>query len=308
MLISYIIPCYCSDLTIESCIAAIVSQNSNVDKEIIVVDSSPVDSLRKKISQFAGANIRYCRSAIQLNPGEARNLGLESAGGDYLACLDSDVVINPAWTRKMLEKHAELSRNNKLLLLGGSLTNAKETSDYLTDTLVMIEFFEVFPSQHCERRKKIPAMNLFFSAAAKKIINFPAARMAEDVMLCREFVKRGGEIYFVGDNQVEHVTRHRFVKATYMLGVGSVNFRLSTTNWIEKTLYLLAVPVGFVYKYAGILWGLLKYNPAKVAKFIYFTPALWLGMLFYNAGMFHGLIHNFAGNLVKHAEEKTAQN
>jgi glycosyltransferase involved in cell wall biosynthesis len=285
------VPCFYSEATIQACLSAIIGQKGLFAKEIVLVDSTPTEALKNSIVQQQLPSINYYHSPKQLNPGEARNEGLKKANGEYIAFVDSDVVINPEWTQRMLNKHTEISKNNDRVLLGGALRNAKTTDNYWANTLVMMEFFEVFPSERCERREKIPTMNMFFSATIKQAIHFPATRMAEDIMFCRKFTHAGGKIYFVGDNGVEHITRHRLLKAAYMLGIGSAHFRLSTSNRLKKYLYILQLPIGFAYKYTGILWGLIKYAPKRIGLFVYVTPALIFSLLFYNMGMIQGCVN-----------------
>ncbi|MGC4118907.1 MAG: glycosyltransferase family 2 protein [Myxococcales bacterium] len=298
LLVSYVIPCYRSEPTIHLCLEAIVGQEGGFAREIILVDSSPTDALGQQLGRYESrerTTIAYVHTREQKNPGEARNLGLERVKGDFIACLDSDVVANPRWTLQMLERHRALGSPQDLLLLGGSMVNSDRTDHYLANALVLIEFYTSLPAPGCERRSKLPSLNLFFSKATLPAIRFPSARMCEDMMLCRDFEQRGGRIFFVGDNPVEHVTRHRFLKSTYQQGMGSANYRLSSAARRDQALYAALLPFGAAYKLLGIARGLARFNRSRLPSLLYYAPALAVGLCAYNVGMARGLVNHVAG-------------
>ncbi|HTQ41030.1 MAG TPA: FkbM family methyltransferase [Pirellulales bacterium] len=77
-----------------------------VDNEVLVIDDGSTDGTANVLAQF-GNRIRVFRQENG-GPGAARNLGIEHAGGEYIAFLDSDDVWFP-WTlevyRSQIEKH-----------------------------------------------------------------------------------------------------------------------------------------------------------------------------------------------------------
>ncbi|MBN1896586.1 MAG: glycosyltransferase [Candidatus Aenigmarchaeota archaeon] len=97
MLISFIIPAYNSEKTIAKCLESVLAQD--VKKEVIAVDNNSTDSTAKIIKKY---NVKY---VFEKKEGEpcARNAGLNSAKGNYIAFVDSDVVLPANWAKKALD-------------------------------------------------------------------------------------------------------------------------------------------------------------------------------------------------------------
>jgi len=101
-LISIIIPCYNSSVTIESTLESIKKQIYN-HYEIIVVDdcSDDVNRLKKLLDNYECKFI-----SIQSHRGApaVRNLGASKASGEFLFFCDSDVVLEKDALFKMIQK------------------------------------------------------------------------------------------------------------------------------------------------------------------------------------------------------------
>ncbi len=91
MKISAIIPVYNGERWIAEAIASIYKQTRPVD-ELIVVDDGSSDA-SAEIASHSGAKV--IRSDKNRGEGAARNLGLRSAGGDFIAWLDADDIWAP---------------------------------------------------------------------------------------------------------------------------------------------------------------------------------------------------------------------
>ena len=108
--ISFVIPAYNSQKTIESCVDAILNQ-ANLSKlrfEIIVVDNNSTDNTVKLI------NRRFKEKTIlinEFNQGRscARNAGAKKAKGAIIAFIDSDVVIPKTWLDESYNVASKLS-------------------------------------------------------------------------------------------------------------------------------------------------------------------------------------------------------
>lgn len=87
---SVIIPVYNAEKTLARCLESVLAQKRN-DIEVVIVNDGSSDSSEKIISNFleTNENIVYI---YQENAGvsRARNVGLESAKGEYIVFLDSD--------------------------------------------------------------------------------------------------------------------------------------------------------------------------------------------------------------------------
>lgn len=92
--VSVIIPTYNRSDLLKLAISSVLSQ-SYTDYEIIVVDDGSTDNTRKVVESFNAEAIRY---VYQNNMGRsaARNAGISSAKGQYIAFLDSDDIFLPS--------------------------------------------------------------------------------------------------------------------------------------------------------------------------------------------------------------------
>lgn len=109
-MISFIIPAYNAERTIAQCIESVLKQEC--DKEALVIDNGSTDKTREIIGRFP------VRLLIEEKKGAAaaRNKGLREANGNYIAFIDSDVVLPEGWIKKALKK---LESNEKIVGVGG---------------------------------------------------------------------------------------------------------------------------------------------------------------------------------------------
>lgn len=102
--VSFVIPAYNSERTIEKCIKSILSQKSeDVEIKVIVVDDGSTDKTAA-VAQGLGAKvIRKPHSGVP----ESINVGIGSSKGDLVALVDSDIYICEDWLKKALNEMAK---------------------------------------------------------------------------------------------------------------------------------------------------------------------------------------------------------
>ena len=104
-LVSIIMPAHNREAYIGEAVESALSQDyENV--ELIVVDDGSTDRTYEILSDF-GERIRLFRQH-NAGPGAARNRGLDHAGGEFIAFLDSDDVWAPG---KLRAQVSHLQRN-----------------------------------------------------------------------------------------------------------------------------------------------------------------------------------------------------
>ena len=103
--VSVIVPVHNGAKHLASCLRSIVEQTLT-DLEILVIDDGSTDDSAKIIAEFAAADPRVsCLPGPGLgSAGEARNVGLDRATGDYLSFLDADDFFAPTL---LAELHAK---------------------------------------------------------------------------------------------------------------------------------------------------------------------------------------------------------
>jgi glycosyltransferase involved in cell wall biosynthesis len=84
--VSVIIPAYNAEATIEACVESARRQRG-VELEILVVDDGSTDGTAGIVGKMEGVRLLRQENA---GPASARNLGIESSSGEWLAFLDSD--------------------------------------------------------------------------------------------------------------------------------------------------------------------------------------------------------------------------
>ena len=94
---SIIIPVYNASSYIEGCIASLMAQTLD-DIEILLIDDHGSDDSMERAQRFiethpSGKIFRLLSTPNNSGPGPARNVGIESAQGEYIGFVDSDDVV-----------------------------------------------------------------------------------------------------------------------------------------------------------------------------------------------------------------------
>ena len=104
--LSIIIPCYNTEKWIDRCLESIVKQTIGVrDLEIICVDDCSTDGTLKKLEGWEKKytdNVIIVESPQNGRQGQARNIGLNYASGEWIGFIDSDDWIEPDYFEQML--------------------------------------------------------------------------------------------------------------------------------------------------------------------------------------------------------------
>lgn len=102
--ITVIVPVYNVERYLDECMQSLLGQTLK-SMEIILVDDCSPDGSGAICDRYAQQypNVRVIHKAVNEGPGFARNTGLESARGDYVAFLDADDIVEPDTYRKAYE-------------------------------------------------------------------------------------------------------------------------------------------------------------------------------------------------------------
>lgn len=95
-LFSVIVPVYNAEKTLERCLASLQSQREP-DFEVILIENGSQDASAAICAQFAAGDDRFRLISAGPNqgPSGARNAGLDSARGEWIAFVDSDDYVEP---------------------------------------------------------------------------------------------------------------------------------------------------------------------------------------------------------------------
>ena len=142
--VSIIIPVYNGKNTLKSALAGIYMQKADNDIEIIIIDDCSRDTYYEDIFQFQllGLDIKYIRNKKNLGAGKSRQIGIDSASGEFIAFSDADDYIDPAWFQKIkkcIEKYPHISVFHFMLYVK-SKNNAYLKSCHLGSYLIKKSF------------------------------------------------------------------------------------------------------------------------------------------------------------------------
>ena len=105
--VSVVIPAYGRTDLLRKCLQSLFRQDLDPSAyEVLVVDSSPDGNnvaLVASLAAEAPCEVR-CLTKKAEGPGPSRNLGFRSAGGEFIAFIDSDCEATPSWLRNGLSQ------------------------------------------------------------------------------------------------------------------------------------------------------------------------------------------------------------
>lgn len=102
-LVSVIINCYNGEKYLREAIDSVIAQTYE-NWELVFWDNQSTDSTREIVESYKNPKIRYFYAPEHTPLGEARNLAVEKANGEYINFLDADDV----WSANKLEEQVKL--------------------------------------------------------------------------------------------------------------------------------------------------------------------------------------------------------
>jgi len=311
-MISYIVPAYNCENTIERCVESIVRQRG--EKEVLVVDNGSTDQTPLLLDRLARKYdfIKVLREEKR-GPAAARNKGLARASGEHVAFVDSDVELPMDWAEKAVEK---LEKHEAVAGVGGPARNAGNT--------LLSELFNPLFLYHMksweEETPSLATMNAMFKGSAIEGERFDDSLVtAEDPEFCFRLRRKGYTLLLSRDLEVLHnhpATLGEIVKRWFHYGeyyhLPFLRYPENITFFfLYKVIYLpalvlftllsllhrsflmlpLAMTLSVFAAYAWIGWKGLESTWAKAAfpflhllKFHVHLAGLWYGMARHGLG------------------------
>ena len=167
MELSVIIPTYGRESDLEDCLNSILRQ-SILPKEILIVDDTPdasIESLcKRKEKQFQNKQIDlfYIRNYKERSSAIARNIGIEHAKGNITLFLDSDVILDENYSKKIWEVYRDFP---DAVGVQGYITNYKIPQRGGINKVFFLVHFET----NCNRL--LPSIQNVYAGPLTKIIN-----------------------------------------------------------------------------------------------------------------------------------------
>ena len=112
--VSFYIPAFNAQNTIELSINSVKNQTYPVDEKIIINDNS-TDKTKEIISKHS--DLKIINNKKNLGLGYNRNLGIQNSSNEIIASIDSDVELDKKWLENII---ISLKKNN-IVMCGGNM-------------------------------------------------------------------------------------------------------------------------------------------------------------------------------------------
>lgn len=294
--ISVIVPSYNSAGTIRQCLESIIAQNTALDFEVIVVDSS-TDNTPEIIREYS-SSVLLIHSQARLYPGPARNLGIERARAQIIAFTDSDCVVDADWIDNIYLAHQAHDA------VGGKILNGTPRSPFGT-ALYLTEFIG-FGTSKDRLVSSVPTCNMSYK---KKVFEtygvFPDVFWGEEYILNTSITEK---ILFSGNVVVTHMNRTEFlvtVRHSYKVGNGCALSRILTNEHGYLFRFKFLIPLIWLYRF--LIIAAKSVEAGRFPGFLVTMPFVLIDLIAWNFGFLRGAFEHAAEANVEQPEASENQ-
>lgn len=196
--LSFIVPLYNSEKFIEQCVESILSNKTKYSYEIILVNDGSTDNTETLMKKYKKKYPKIIKCVTKENGGiaSAKNAGLNSANGKYIAFIDHDDYIDNQFVRTML--NIAFNKNADIVKCG--------TADVKNGRIISIAKYgnkEILDGMGMEILT-IPSYiwGGIYKNTLLKNVQFPEGYWYED-MIWRFFIYRNSK-HYVSIDEVHH--------------------------------------------------------------------------------------------------------
>lgn len=191
--ISIIIPAYNAEKTIKRCIDSILQQ-TYTNFEIIIVDDGSTDNTLTVCNNIKDNRIKVIHTSNQ-GQGHARNIGIDSANGEYITFVDADDYCEPDMYenlyRMITTNNADMTCCGHCDVIGDELIEHRNSDRNLLDRTNALRHFAKMDGI------KWGVWDKLFKADKINDLRFPSEKMhAEDVIFLLQFIIRNNRFYY----------------------------------------------------------------------------------------------------------------
>ena len=189
-LVSVVVLSYNSEGTIRRCLDSLLGQRTDLEFEVLVVDSSRDSTARIVAGEYPRAKLIHLDRRTL--PGAARNIGIRNATGSVIAFLASDCVASTDWLELRFRSHQAGFTG-----VGGAITNANPESIVGWANYFM-EYLFCLPSRPREVIKDKVIHNLSYKREIfARLGLFPThLEVGEDTVFNRRMMLHGEPVLF----------------------------------------------------------------------------------------------------------------
>ena len=294
-LISIVIPTFNRANVIHIPLESIFNQTyTNFD--VIVVDDASTDNTEEVVERFDDPRISYIRHSKNLKGSVARNTGIKSAKGEYVAFLDSD----DAWVPKKLELQLDLiaqqERPNKVV----SYTKAFQSRTGINkETYHSFDERFFFPKRgkaeseslsdylFCGRGKTLTSTLMIHRSLAMKTLFDESLKKHQDWDFCLRLEANGAIFEFIdqpltiwnGDPNLDHVGRlsdYQLSEIWFECCQEYLSERAAKTFLIEKLLPHWISDLRKRLHAQKLIWDSVLMRKNSLMRSLKLTSQLWI--------------------------------
>lgn len=289
MHISVIVPSYRSQAQLPNTLKAIARQHTELDIEVVVVDCTETDDIRKICDEYP--QVRFAHESERFNPGKGRNIGAKLAQGELLVFVDSDVVLQ---ADALGEAYAFFQQGKPIF--GGALELNEETSKTVASYLEHFFFnHESQRGRQVQQRSNLSsALMLFSREIFLKEGGFRDIPRMQDTELTERLRARGYELFFtprVVGLQTQDSPLSKVLRKIYINGKNLYFIRYQQKSLPFKIALGVGLPALGGVKVARIAARHLRYQtPKNRVVTLALLPLLAVSGAYWVAGLYRSMV------------------
>ena len=226
--VSVIIPVHNVEDYLSRCIDSVINQTHD-NIEIILVDDGSTDNSQKICDDYSKKDNRVFFKRIKpCNCGQARNIGLEEAKGDYILFLDSDDYIEYNTIERMLN---EIKKGYDIVCCGFDRIDEDTKKVYCTE-MISMPYDEIILNDDNFMEASFLSPSCWGKLFPKELLSGSSftTNAIEDILFYIDYIPKVKKIKFV-----KEVLWHYMVKKVS----GVTSFNVEKANHFEEDLLKL---------------------------------------------------------------------
>ena len=280
--ISVIVASYGAGGTIGACLSSLRRQETPVEFEVIVVDSSPDEEAANVVAESL-PEARLLRFGERKFAGEARNLGIAEARGDVIAFIDADCTASETWVEEIARAHAA-----PVWAVGGAIGNGNP-ENRVGWAAYFVEFSQWMPGLPAGWRDDIAGANMSYKKETfRRFGHFIEGTYCSDTDFHWRLGEGGHRLWFAPGVVVYHrniADLRRFLCHEYEHGRAFARVRTCRKGfpWLVRLVYVVLSPLIPVVLLCKIAAFHLR-NRRYLGRFLVALPLVVLGLAAWSLG------------------------
>lgn len=263
--LSFVVPVYNSQKYLERCVDSLVNQKTSYNYEVILVDDGSEDNSGKIADQYED-EFEFVRVLHQDNAGisAARNRGISSARGRYLAFVDNDDCVDESYVQILMDRAYETDAD--VVKCGHYRWNVESNS------IISKVKYDDASYQDDIGRNILKLKGFIWEGVSKRELweefRFPEGYWYEDIITRFVILRSASKIETVGD--VLYYYSIHDSNASKSVWMHSEPKCLDEIYLIEAVLKLeiskneRALSHALLYELCGVLWSRTRNQPLRL--------------------------------------------